>query len=278
MPSLIKVIKYSGEREPFSVKKVYNSAMRAGASSSLAKDISREIEKEVYQNITTAEIFKRIREKLRKKNPQVAMRFSLKDAMKKLGPAGFIFEDFARRVLSYYEMKVDSSMIIHGKCCQYEIDFLASKDNFVYIGECKYRNNSGDKIDVNVCLKSFAILDDVKNSVKFKGKNINFLIVTNSQFTEEAIKYSSCKGLELLGWNYPRNEGLEDMVEAKKLYPITILPSFKGYLAEALKKERVMLVSDIFSLNIEKFGKRVNIPKKQLESLRREAETLMDKK
>lgn len=278
MPSLIKVIKYNGEIEPFSVKKVYNSAMRAGASSSLAKEISREIEKEVYQNITTAEIFKRIRNRLKKENLQLAMRFSLKDAMKKIGPAGFVFEDFVRRVLSYYEMRMEPSMIIRGKCSQYEIDFLAFKDELVYLGECKYRNKSGDKVDVNVCLKSFAILDDVKNSGRFKDKSVNFLIVTNAQFTDEAIRYSSCKGLELLGWNYPKDEGLEDMIEAKKLYPITILPSFKGYLAEVLKKERVMLVSDVFSLNIEKFGKRVNIPKKQLESLRKEAEILIDKK
>jgi len=275
---MIEVIKYSGEKEPFSVKKVYNSAMRAGASSSLAKEISRELEKEVYQNITTAEIFKKIREKLKKDNLQIAMRFSLKEAMKKLGPAGFVFEDFARRVLSHYGMKMESSMIINGKCCKYEIDFLAFKENLVYLGECKYRNNSGDKVDVNVCLKSFAILDDVKNSGRFKDKNVNFLIVTNSRFTDEAIKYSSCKGIELLGWNYPKDQGLEDMVEAKKLYPITILPSFKGYLAEALRKERVMLVDDVFSLNIDKFGKRVNIPKKQLEALRREAEILIDKK
>jgi hypothetical protein len=278
MPSLVKVVKYDGEREPFSVKKVYDSAMRAGASSSLARRVSREIENEVYQNITTAEIFKRIRKKLKEENLQIALRFSLKEAMKKLGPAGFIFEDFVRRVLSCYGLKVGSSMIISGRCCKYEIDFLAEKENMVYLGECKYRNNQGDRIDVNVCLKSFAILEDVKSSGRFKDKAVDFLIVTNSRFTEEAMKYASCKGIELLGWNYPKDEGLEDMVENKKLYPITILPSFKGYLADVLRKEGMMLVGDVLSFNIEKFSKRVNIPKKQLEALKREAETLIGKK
>jgi len=278
MTSLIKVVKYGGEREPFSAKKVYNSAMRAGASSSLAKEISKEVENSIYQDIPTAEIFKRIKSRLKKENLQFALRFSLKEAMKKLGPAGFIFEDYVRRVFSQYGMKVDSSMFISGKCCKYEIDFLAFKEDDVYLGECKYRNNPGDTVDVNVCLKSFAILEDVKSAGRFKDKNVKFLIVTNSRFTDEAIKYSNCKGLELLGWNYPNNEGLEDIVEAKGLYPITILPSFKGYLAESLKKERIMLVGDIFALNIEKFDKRVNIPKKQLESLKREAEILMNKK
>ncbi|MFA5086670.1 MAG: ATP cone domain-containing protein, partial [Candidatus Paceibacterota bacterium] len=64
MPSLFKVKKYNGESETFSVKKVYNSAMRAGASSSLAKEISREVEKEVYDNIPTSEIFKKVKDRL----------------------------------------------------------------------------------------------------------------------------------------------------------------------------------------------------------------------
>jgi len=278
MPSFIKVVKFNGLSEPFSVKKVYNSALRAGAPNSLAKNISREIEKEVYQGITTQEIFKKVKNKLKRENLQFALRFSLKDAMKKLGPAGFIFEDFVRRVLSFYGLKVETNKILQGKCCRYEVDFLAERESIVYIGECKYRNNPGDKVDVNVCLKSFAILDDIKNGGRFKNKEVVSLIVTNSKFTDEALKYSSCKGIELLGWNYPKDEGLEDMVEAKKLYPLTILPSFKGYLAEALKRERVMLVEDVLALNVDKFIKRASIPKKQMEDLRREAEILLGKK
>lgn len=278
MPSFIKVVKFNGLREPFSVKKVYNSALRAGAPNSLAKAISREIEKEVYQGITTGEIFKKVKDRLRRENFQFALRFSLKDAMKKLGPAGFIFEDFVRRILSFYGLKVETNKILQGKCCKYEVDFLAERESITYIGECKYRNDPGDRVDVNVCLKSFAILDDIKDGGRFKNKQVIFLIVTNSKFTDEALRYSSCKGIELLGWNYPKDEGLEDMVEAKKLYPVTILPSFKGYLAEALKRERVMLVEDVLSLNVDKFVKRANIPRKQMESLRREAEILLGKK
>jgi len=277
MPSSIKVIKLNGEQEPFSLKKVYGSAMRAGASSFLARTISSEIEKEVYPGITTAEIFKKVKERLRKENPKSALRFSLKEAMKKLGPAGFVFEDFVRQVLSRYGMDVSGNMILKGRCSKYEIDFLAEKEDIVYVGECKYRNSAGDKIDINVCLKSFAILDDVKDNLRFKGKEVNYLIVTNTKFTDEAMRYAACKKMELLGWSYPKDLGLEDMVEERKLYPVTILPSFKGYLAEALRNEKIMLVEDILSLNVDKFVKKVNIPRKQFETLLKEAEILMDK-
>jgi hypothetical protein len=269
-----QVIKINGERENFSPKKVYYSAMKAGAPAFLARNISKEVEKDVYDGIKTTEIFKKVKEMLKKASPQLSLRFNLKEAMKKLGPAGFVFEDFVRQVFSHSGMDVKGGRILPGKCCSYEIDFLAEKDGTTYIGECKYRNNAGDKIDVNVCLKGFAVLDDVKNNGKL-GDNLNFLIVTNSKFTDQVIKYSNCKGIKLLGWDYPRNEGLEDMIDRNKLYPITILPSFRGYQAEIFKKEGIMLVDEILDLNIEKFSKRVNIPKKQLEGLKREAEILL---
>lgn len=269
-----QVIKLNGEKEIFSSKKVYNSAMKAGAPAFLAKDISKEIETEIYDGIKTAEIFKKVKDKLKKENLQFSLRFSLKEGMKKLGPAGFVFEDFIQKVLSRSGMKLKSNKILPGKCCSYEIDFLAEKEGTTYIGECKYRNNAGDKIDVNVCLKAFAVLDDVKNTGKF-NTNLSFFIVTNSKFTDQAIKYATCKGIRLLGWSYPKNEGLEDIITKNKLYPITILPSFKSYQAEVFNKEKIMLAQEILGLDIVKFSKKVNIPKNQLEGLKREAETLL---
>jgi hypothetical protein len=269
-----QVIKINGEKENFSPKKVYYSAMKAGAPAFLAKEISKEIEREAYDGIKTTEIFKKVKERLKKENLQFSLKFSLKEGMKKLGPAGFVFEDFVRQVFSRSGMKTKGSRILSGKCCSYEIDFLSEDEGTTYIGECKYRNNAGDKVDVNVCLKGFAILDDVKNNGNFNG-SLNFFIVTNSRFTDQAIKYSNCKKIKLLGWNYPKNEGLENIIDRYKLYPITILPSFKGYQAEILKKEGIMLVDEILALDIDKFSKKVNIPKKQLEVLKREAEILL---
>ena len=273
MPSY-QIIKFNGEKENFSTKKVYYSAIKAGAPAFLAKNISKEIEAEVYDGMKTSEIFKKVKDKLKKENLKLSLRFSLKEGMRKLGPAGFVFEDFTRRVLSRSGMKVKGARILSGRCCSYEVDFLAEAEGITYIGECKYRNSAGDKIDVNVCLKEFAILDDIKNSKVFND-NLNSLIVTNSKFTDQAIKYSTCKRMRLLGWNYPKDEGLEDIIDNNKLYPVTILPSFRGYQAEILKNQGIMLVEDILSLDIDKFSKRVNIPRKQLESLKREAIALL---
>jgi hypothetical protein len=278
MPSLIRVVKLNGEKEQFSVKKVINSAKKAGANDFLARKIAKKIEKEVYQDIKTSDIFESIKSELKREDPYVALRFNLKEAMKKLGPAGFCFEEFVRDILSNYGMTVYVNKIISGECSSYELDFLAEKENLTYLGECKFRNDSKDRIDINIPLKSYAILDDIKGAGRFKDKKLNFLIVTNSKFTNEAVKYSDCKKIELIGWNHPKGQGLEYLIESKKLYPVTILPSFKGYLMEVFNKEKLMLAEKVFTIDIEKFSKRYNIPKRQLEDLKKEAEVLLGKK
>ena len=55
------VINARGEKEPFSFKKVYRSAKRAGAFNKTARRIAETIKKEAYPGIETSEIFKRIK-------------------------------------------------------------------------------------------------------------------------------------------------------------------------------------------------------------------------
>lgn len=274
----IEVIKYNGEKEPFSINKVYNSALKAGASFSLAKQISLDIEKDIYPDIRTSEIFKRVKEELKNQDIQLAIKFSLKEGIRKLGPDGFLFESFIKKILSNYCMKIKEGKIISGKGSKYELDFLAEKDNKLYAGECKYRNKSNCVIDINVCLKSFAILEDIKDNVIFEGKEPVSFIVTNSKFTNEAIKYSACKGIKLLGWRYPEKRGLERLIEEKKLYPATILPSFHGQLISIFEREGIILAREVLNIDVEKYSKTFNISKRVLESVKEEAEILINKK
>jgi hypothetical protein len=276
MPSSVTVTKVNGEKEPFSFKKVYNSALRAGAPESAARDVAKKIEGEVYQGMKTADIFKKVRQELKKSNLQAAIRFNLKEGIKKLGPAGFVFEKYIREILINYGFNVEIAQIVSGRCANHEVDFLAVKEGNIYVGECKYRNNQGDKVDLNVCLKGFAVLEDVKATSRFRGYNTaNFLVVTNSKFTNQAVKYSNCQGIKLIGWRYPEDQGLEYMIDKKKLYPITILPSLKGYLLSVFCKEGFMLAEDVLNIDIEKFSKKGNIPESQINNLRNEARALL---
>jgi hypothetical protein len=269
----INVINVQGESEPFSLKKVYRSVLRAGGSKELAHKISKEIEAKVYSGIKTKEIFKNIKSSLKKENLKTAIRFSLKEGIRKLGPAGFMFEKYISDVFKDNGYTVSTNKWIKGKCIDYETDVLIEKNRIVHIAECKYRNQLGERVDVGVCLKVYATFLDIKNGNRFK-QEIRPMVITNAKFTTKAINYSKCQGIELLGWNYPLDNGLEYLIESKNLYPVTVLPSFNNNFIDVFSSNDIMTIKDIICLDIEKFSKKTKIPVVQLEKLKKEAQTL----
>lgn len=272
MSKEIYVINLRGEIEPFSFKKVFQSARNCGASKELAFKIASQIESEIFPGISTGEIFDRVFELLLEKSPQSAIRFNLKEAMEKLGPSGFPFEKFVAKIFEAEGFKVKLNQIIRGYCTFYEIDFIAQRENLVYIGECKYHNLAGGRVDLQVALANYARFLDIERG-KFLNSAMKYksIIVTNTKFTEKVIQYSECVGVELLGWKYPRGKGLEYLIEKNHLYPITILPSVKKFSAQNLIEQKIVLVKDVFSENF----KAVKIPKK--EKIEKEAKILLKK-
>jgi len=101
-------------------------------------------------------------------------------------------------------------------------------------------------------------------------------LVTNTKFTSEALRYCSCVGVELLGWNWPKGKGLEDLIDAKKLYPITILPSFKGHLIDVFSAKKMMLAKDVLKESPGKIARWLNLPKGHIDPLVKEARILLE--
>jgi len=268
----IKVVNLRGIEEPFSFKKVYRSARNAGATREIAFEIARQIEKEAFDGISTAQIFKRVFELLAEKSPQAAIKFNLKKAMTKLGPTGFPFEKFVARIFEVKGFVVSTNQIVAGCCINYEIDFLAKKGNLIYIGECKFRQDPGGRVELKDALANYARFLDIQKGMFFDSKvKCRSILVTNAKFTNDAIKYSECVGVELLGWKHPKSKGLETVIEENKLYPITILPSVSSKIAKELIFQGVVLVKDIFKKTFE----GVKIPKKR--KVLKEGEILLGK-
>jgi len=274
MASEINVIDARGESEPFSLEKVHRSVIKSGGSRQLAEKVGKEIEALIYPGIKTKEIFRAVKSILKKESVETSMRFSLRDGIRTLGPAGFGFEKYASEIFSDHGYAVKTNEWLKGKCIDYETDILIEKDDVLLIAECKYKNKPGEKVDVGVCLKVFASFLDIKNGGRLKEKEIKPMVVTNAKF--KAITYGKCQGMELLGWNYPQDNGLERLIESKNLYPVTVLPSFKGYFMDIFASECIMTVKDVLEMDIEKFSQRVKISGAQLKSLKAEAELLVN--
>ena len=277
------VINSKGERELFSQKKVYRSARRAGASGQSAQRIANAIKKEAYPGINTSEIFKRVKRLLHEDSPKAALKFNLKEGMRRLGPTGFPFEKYVGGILKRTGHETKINQFLPGRCLRsYEIDFIAKKGKVIYIGECKYRNLFGERVHSSDALANYARFSDILNgpyfkSNKYKNFKIKTIMVTNTKFTNRARNYSRCMRVGLLGWNHPKNNGLENLIEKEKLYPITILPSLKKYLRDVFTREKMMLAEDVLKVDPQKFAKKFKIQLKDLKSLINEAEVLLNK-
>ena len=281
MTQNVYIVNSRGEKEPFSLWKVRRSARRVGASPGLSEEIAEILSKEVYSGMPTSEIFKRIKQILHKRKPPAALKFSLKEAMRKLGPTGFPFEKYIGAILRYNGFEVKLNPLIPGYCCSpYELDFLARKGNILYIGECKYHHLSQERVDESVALANYArFLDIMRGSFfkksAYKGLDIKSILVTNTKFTTRAMRYCRCNGVELLGWNCPRGRGLEHLIDSQKLYPITILPSLRGFMREVLIQRKIILAKDILNINPDYFSRTTGISKDKFSLLVQEAQTVL---
>jgi hypothetical protein len=60
-------------------------------------------------------------------------------------------------------------------------------------------------------------------------------VVTNTRFSLDSLEFSKCSGIRLLGWDYPEGNGLKEIIEREKIYPVSILSGIS-------KKEKVILM------------------------------------
>lgn len=283
MEKSFNVINLRGEEEPFSAEKVYQSAKRTGASDQLAEEIVKNVKKIIRPGIKTSRIFDVVKRGLGKENARAAIRFSLKKSIERLGPTGFPFEKYIKAIFEESGYGVDINQYIQGKCITYEVDFLAKKGKTIYVGECKYRNlPQQEAINLTITLANFAKFLDLKEGGFFKQKQfgdceVKSLLVTNSKFSSDSINFSKCREVGLLGWRYPNDKGLEYFIESQGLYPITILPSLSGYLSHIFVSSGLMLVKDIFEIDIQKFSKENRIPQNKIEPLIEEAKILLNR-
>ena len=224
----IEIIKSSGEKAKFSLDKLRNSLKHSGADHNLVAEILDKVQDELYDGISTTEIYNRAYALLKKKKSVFASKYKLKKAIYELGPTGFPFERFVSAILEYtgYSTKVD--VIMDGICVTHEIDVVAEKNGQTTIIECKFHGEEGRNCNVKVPLYIHSRFNDVKQHWDNKKRETKELdsgwVVTNTRFTAHAIQFGNCVGLYLLSWDYPLEDGLKDRIDRLALYPITVSP------------------------------------------------------
>jgi hypothetical protein len=275
MEKAVMVLKADGTLEPFKMEKLQGSLRRAGASPEEITDITHTIEARLTPGITTEIIYREAFELLRQSAKTTAARYSLRRAMVGLGPTGFPFEDYVARLFAHQGYETTVRNDVPGKCVIHEVDVLAYRGEECIAIEAKFHQQPGTKSDLQVVLYSHARFQDISGSRPrdFKGPPITkLLIVTNTKFTTTAIQYARCVDLELLAWGYPQEGNLEDLIEASKLYPITVLQTLTAREKQELLRIGIVLCGDI--IDKEHILRSAGVPNKKIPSVIEESRRL----
>lgn len=270
------IIKASGEKVQYEPRKIYQSLKRVGADEKLINRIVNEVSKSLTEGMSTHEIYRIAFRLLRKESRTLAAKYHLKRAIMQLGISGYPFEKYIAEILRHQGFQAQNNQIINGFCVSHEVDVVAKhRDQLIFI-ECKYHNRLGIKCDVKVSLYFKARFTDIEQGYKNQSnERLEGWLVTNTRFTDDAMKYGRCAGLHLIGWDYPVRDSLKEQIEISGLYPVTCITNFTKAEISQLLANDIILCKTIH--NNHALLDQLRIPKARKDSIIRQCETLYKK-
>lgn len=240
------VTKADGTQETFDPAKLEHSLALAGASSTSRARVVAKVMDELHPGVRTEDIYRHAFELLKtEEHMPVAARYSVKRAVFELGPSGYPFESFLAEVLRANGWSARAEITLMGRCVSHEVDVLAEKQGKRIGIEAKFHNDPGGKTDIKDALYVKARYDDLKQAPLASSRVDEGWLVTNTRFTQNAIRYARCSNLTLVGWDYPRTRGLLSMIEEGKVHPITCLTTLSAGEKRRLLDSKVVLCKSV---------------------------------
>jgi hypothetical protein len=245
----MKVVKFSGAVVDFEPEKLKKSLLKSGATPLVVDRILVTIQSQIYNGITTKQIYKLAFGLLKKESNSHAAQYNLRAAIQMLGPAGFYFEKYVARLFTMEGYKTITNMTLEGKCVSHEIDVALKKDDVISIIECKFHASRDVVTDVKIPLYILSRFNDLKDRKQTIFTNTDKIsscwIVTNNRFSSDAIAFGICSQLNMLSWDYPKKGNLRYKIDANKLYPVTCLTTLT--LAE---KDKLLVMDIILAIEL----------------------------
>lgn len=272
----VYVEKMDGEKELFDTNKLRASLRRAKASEETIETIVEKIEGELYEGMTTGDIYRNAYEMLEKIEKPIAARYSLRRALADLGPTGFPFEYFVSEIFKTKGYEVKTGEMVQGRCSEHEVDMIAENENELISMEIKFHNSIKIKSDMKVALYVKARFDDIINGPHNTTKKQEGWLLTNTKFTKNVLRYAECSGLKIVSWSYPENGSLQMMIEEAGLHPLTCLTTLPAREKMLLMNDGVVLCRDVKNNThlLEKHGLSIEA----IDAIQDEAESICNSK
>ncbi|HUH25256.1 MAG TPA: restriction endonuclease [Flavobacterium sp.] len=246
----MNVKKYSGELIPFSEESLRTSLINSGATAEDVEKVCSLILKDLYEGISTKELYEKAFKTLKGIKSSVAARYSLKRALQKLGPEGFYFEKWVAKIFEVQGFHTITGQVLEGKSkVNHEIDVVVANKDEQFVCECKFRNDLDTKISVTTPMYFLSRFTDLKEK-EFTFFNQKFVpskgfLITNAFFTSDSINFAKYYGVELISWNYPEERSIKRLTDSFGLYPVTCLTNLTDEEENILLSKNCILVREL---------------------------------
>lgn len=277
MEKNILIRKATGELEPFDPGKLADSLRRSGADEASVEEITESIQFWLQDGVTTRKIYARAHSLLGKHRKSASARYKVKQALMELGSSGYPFEHFVGELFRKQGFDVEVGQILEGCSITHEMDVIATANGVQHLMECKHSQMQGKYVSIQTPLYVHSRVNDIVNKRKeddaFRGLAFQGWVVTNTRFSDDSMQYAAYYGLNLLGWDYPAGNGIKDLVEREKMYPVTVLTNLTARNKQYLVENGVVTCNELYRRY--DIMDALDIPQKRRAALKKELESLI---
>ncbi len=269
------VTKADGSRQLFDREKVAKTCLRMGVNRRIAYEVADEVEARLYDGMPTSKVLKLIFRLLQKRTPTIRHFLDLRKGLS-LMVSKPEFEKFVQMLLAHQGFEVSPNRVVIGKCVGHEVDAIARKDGITYFVEAKHHSNYHTPTGLDESRIARAVLEDVtegfalgKNDVKIDRA----MIVTNTRYSKHAKRYGKCRDILQIGWSSPKMLALQNMIEEKKLYPLSCIKGLNSEIKKKLVISGIVLMKQLVEENTLKIAKNTGISRKIIQRIIEKAKT-----
>lgn len=275
----MKVKKYNGELVEYNPKALKISLTKSGASKEEVEEVFDLITPDIKEGISTQELYQLAFDNLKKYRNSYAARYSLKKALRDLGPEGYYFEKYIKRLMETVGYNAVNGQTVQGNAVTHEIDVVAQKEDRLYFCECKFRNDVDAKISVTTPMYFMSRMIDVKDkSFTFFDRTLKptkGFFVTNAYLTTDSIDWIEFYNeIGVISWNYPSKMSMKYLIDNLAIYPITCLTTIELDAIKVLMQAGCLLVEDI--IKKEEYLKSLQLPDQTINQIVEEVKELIE--
>lgn len=266
---MVSVTKIDGTKQPFDREKVIRTCLRLHATREIAEKVTRKVESRLYEDISTKQILEMIYRHMAEDRPQVKHEIDLRKAMCLLRPKPD-FEQYVVRLLSALGYKVQGPQIVRGRCVEHEIDGIASRENETTYVEVKHHRWPHTYTGLDIFLQSRATFEDLVHGFQMGYNHIPFnkpMVICNTKLSDHAKRYASCAQIDHICWKSPQQNSLEQLIQEKELYPVTIMKALDSRTQAKLGDAGILLIQELTDSDPTMLSEKTRIPRDKIKKL-----------